>query len=188
MSQPPHFDIDGAIYFITTRLKEGQRLLDSFESGIIQKNLLDLSSKKEIVLYAFVVMPDHLHALLKPITNGLSKTMQLIKGRAAREINIQRETEAKGEAKAKREAEASPTQNGADGAALQSGGSDFSRSTNLWQKGFFDFTIFTEKKFKEKFNYIHYNPVKRGLVKQADDYLYSSAKEYKERYGEIYYQ
>jgi putative transposase len=172
MSQPPHFEIDGAIYFITTRLQEGQRLLDSFESGIVQKNLLDLSSKKEIVLYAFVVMPDHLHALLKPIMNGISKTMQLIKGRTAREINIQRAIEAKGEAKA------SPAHDRVNG---------FSSPTNFWQKGYFDFTVITENKFKEKFNYIHYNPVKRGLVEKAEDYIFSSAKECKERYGEVFY-
>ncbi len=99
--------------------------------------------------------------------------MQLIKGRAAREINIQRAIEAKGEAKA------SPTHDWVNG---------FSSPTSLWQKGYFDFTVITEKKFKEKFNYIHYNPVKRGLVEKAEDYKFSSAKEYKERYGEIYYQ
>ena len=51
----------------------------------------------------------------------------------------------------------------------------------------FDFTIFTEKKFKEKFNYIHYNPVKWGLVESAENYKYSSATEYKTRYGEVVY-
>jgi len=61
-------------------------------------------------LCAYVIMPDHVHILLKPINNGISKTMQLIKGRASRHIN----------------------------------------QGNLWQKGFFDFMILTEEKFKEK--------------------------------------
>ncbi len=101
--------------------------------------------------------------------------MQLIKGRAAREINIQRE------------AKATPTRMRAGGAAPPSRRGDFCRTTNLWQKGYFDFTVITEKKFKEKFNYIHYNPVKRGLVEKAEDYKYSSAKECKDRYGEVFY-
>lgn len=51
------------------------------------------------------------------------------------------------------------------------GRGDFSRPiNNFWQKGFFDFTILTDKKFQEKFNYIHYNPVKWGLVERAEDY------------------
>jgi hypothetical protein len=64
---------------------------------------------------------------------------------------------------------------------------DFSRPINVWQKGFFDFTILTEQKFREKFNYIHYNPVKWGLVKKAEHYEYSSAPEYKIKYGEVFY-
>jgi putative transposase len=58
---------------------------------------------------------------------------------------------------------------------------------NFWQKGFFDFGILTEERFREKFNYIHSNPVKWGLVKEAEDYKYSSAMAYKAEYGEVLY-
>ena len=68
------------------------------------------------------------------------------------------------------------------------GRGDFSRPGNVWQKGFFDFTIITEEKFREKFNYIHYNPVKWGLAERAEDYKYSSAMEYKIKYGEAFYK
>ena len=189
MAQPPHFDMDGAIYFVTTRLKEEGRLLTEYQAQIVQRTILDLSNWeereereakasptqasptqfllthasenslkgrgdfsrpsriRELMLYAYVIMPNHVHILLKPINNGISKTMQLIKGRASRHIN----------------------------------------QGNLWQKGFFDFMILTEEKFKVKFNYIHYNPVKWGLVERAEDYKYSSAMEYKVRYGEVFY-
>jgi len=30
----------------------------------------------------------------------------------------------------------------------------------------------------QKLNYIHNNPIEAGLVKKAEDYLYSSAKDY----------
>ena len=59
---------------------------------------------------------------------------------------------------------------------------------SFWHKGFFDFAILTDKKFKEKFNYIHYNPVKKGLVEQPEDYKYSSAMEYRIKYGEVFYE
>lgn len=147
MAQPPHFDIEGAIYFVTTRLKDEGRPLSDYEAEVIKRTILELSDRGEIMLYAYTVMPDHIHILLKPINNELSKTMQLIKGRSSRQIN-------KG---------------------------------TLWQKGFFDFVILTEEKFKEKFNYIHYNPVKRGLVGRAEDYKYSSAMGYKIKYGEVFY-
>jgi putative transposase len=147
MAQLPHFDIEGVIYFVTTRLKEKGRVLTDYEAEVVQKTILDLVEQNKLRLYAYVVMPNHLHVLLKPIKEGISKTIQLIKGRASRQIN----------------------------------------EGNFWQKVFFDFTIFTEKKFKEKFNYIHFNPVKWGLVERAEDYKYSSATEYKTRYGEVVY-
>jgi putative transposase len=148
MAQPPHFDINGSILFITTRLSEKGCLFTENETNIVEETILDLASEKEVMLYAYVIMPDHIHLLIRPTNHGISKTMQLIKGRASRKIN-------KG---------------------------------SFWQKGFFDFAILTEKKFREKFNYIHYNPVKRGLVERAEDYKYSSAMEYKIKYGEVFYE
>jgi len=62
------------------------------------------------------------------------------------------------------------------------------QSGNLWQKGFHDFTIYEEKKFKEKFNYIHYNPVKWKLAEFAEDYPFSSAKYYKNMCNAVYYE
>lgn len=175
MGQSPHFDIEGSIYFITTRLKGKGQYLNEYESEIIQRTILDIACKGEFVLYAYVVMPDHVHILLKPVSSGISKNMQLIKGRTAREINIHRE------------AKASSTP--LDSRKVNDWGRvDFSRPINLWQKGFFDFTIIKEEKFREKFNYIHYNPVKWGLAGKAEEYKYSSAKEYKVKYGEVFYE
>jgi REP element-mobilizing transposase RayT len=174
MAQPPHFDIDGAIFFVTTRLNEEGRPLTNEEAGIIQNIIVDMAIKKESKLYAYVVMPNHLHVLVQPIDDGISKTMQLLKGRSSRKINTLRETKA------------SPTKNNTKGKTA-GGMGDLSRSINVWQKGFFDFTILTEQKFREKFNDIHYNPVKWGLVNNAEEYEYSSASEYKIRYGEVFY-
>jgi hypothetical protein len=49
MAQPPHFDIDGAIFFITTRLNEEGRPLTNKEAGIIQNIIVDMAFKKEWV-------------------------------------------------------------------------------------------------------------------------------------------
>jgi putative transposase len=147
MAQPPHFEIDGVIYFITTRLKQEGHFLTKNEAEIVANTILDSSTRKEITLYAYVIMPNHIHILLKPIICGISKAMQLIKGRSSRQLG----------------------------------------EGNVWQKGFFDFGILTEEKFREKFNYIHFNPVKWGLVEKAEDYKYSSALAYKVEYGEVFY-
>lgn len=48
----------------------------------------------------------------------------------------------------------------------------------VWQKRFFDMNIYSERKRLEKLDYMHANPVKRGLVKEARDWLWSSWRFY----------
>ena len=48
----------------------------------------------------------------------------------------------------------------------------------LWQARFFDRALRTVKEYNEKVEYIHLNPVKAGLVQQADEWPWSSAREY----------
>jgi len=56
------------------------------------------------------------------------------------------------------------------------------RPFRLWQRGFYDFNIYSEAKLLEKLDYMHSNPVKAGLVSSPDGYerstwkLYSSEK------------
>lgn len=250
MSQPPHFDVNGVIYFVTTRLNSNIDILTDYETEIIQKTILELSNweakashtqqplenstsgwgnsiadksdfnrqskMEEFILYAYVVMPDHVHILLKPISNGISKIMQLIKGRSARLINIYRKAKAS-PTKQQLESSTPRMENPVIGkinskivkdnliidkddlmtvkGTLITGNDnslksrdDFNHPITLWQKGFFDFTILSVKKFQEKFNYIHFNPVKRRLVEKAEDYKYSSVMEYKVKYGEVFYE
>ena len=39
---------------------------------------------------------------------------------------------------------------------------------HIWQKRFYDFNVWTERKRTEKLRYMHGNPVKRGLVASAE--------------------
>ncbi len=44
----------------------------------------------------------------------------------------------------------------------------------FWERGYDDLVIITEEQFKIKLNYIHFNPVKRGLVEAPEDWRFSS--------------
>jgi len=48
----------------------------------------------------------------------------------------------------------------------------------LWQERFFDRALRTVKEYHEKVEYIHLNPVRRGLVKRAEEWRWSSVREY----------
>jgi hypothetical protein len=45
---------------------------------------------------------------------------------------------------------------------------------HVWQHRFYDFVVFSEKKRVEKLRYMHRNPVKRGLVLEAQQWSWSS--------------
>ena len=46
------------------------------------------------------------------------------------------------------------------------------QSPRLWQPGFFDHVLRSDESYAEKWNYVRHNPVRAGLVKTADDWLY----------------
>jgi putative transposase len=50
----------------------------------------------------------------------------------------------------------------------------------FWQDGNHAIELFSEKFVWDKINYIHNNPVESGLVKQAHEWVYSSASNYQE--------
>jgi putative transposase len=52
----------------------------------------------------------------------------------------------------------------------------------IWQPRFYDFVVFSDKKRVEKLRYMHRNPVKRGLVLEPQQWVWSSYRHY--AYGE----
>ena len=93
--------------------------------------------------------------------------MMRIKGYAARLINM---SEAKASSK---RLENEYLNNNRSGEALAS-----HSTAPVWQKSFFDFPIYSDKVFEQKLDYIHQNPLRKKMVKNLDDYLYSSYQNY----------
>ena len=48
----------------------------------------------------------------------------------------------------------------------------------LWQPRFYPFNVYSEKKYREKMDYMHNNPVTRGLVASPDQWPWSSFRFY----------
>lgn len=49
---------------------------------------------------------------------------------------------------------------------------------SFWQARYYDFNVWSERKFVEKLRYMHRNPMKRGLVSRPEDWLWSSFRHY----------
>ncbi|SPF37561.1 conserved hypothetical protein [Syntrophobacter sp. SbD1] len=48
----------------------------------------------------------------------------------------------------------------------------------IWQARFYDFNVFSVDKAREKLEYMHNNPVRKGLVENAVEWCYGSARWY----------
>jgi hypothetical protein len=62
------------------------------------------------------------------------------------------------------------------------------RSSNVknyqfWRHDNKPIELWSNKVISEKLNYIHYNPVDEGLVQYPEEYLYSSARDYRGEKG-----
>jgi len=47
------------------------------------------------------------------------------------------------------------------------------RTSVVWQRGFFDHLLRSDESYAQKWNYVRENPVRAGLVKNADDWPYA---------------
>jgi putative transposase len=52
------------------------------------------------------------------------------------------------------------------------------RERPFWQARYYDFNVYTAKKHTEKLQYMHRNPVRRGLVAQPEQWAWSSFRHY----------
>jgi putative transposase len=111
------------------------------------------------LLFAYVIMLDHLHLLTsRPSTT--SDVLRVLKGLTARRVIDYLKANNYLTSLAK----------------LQHQQRERNHKYSLWQTEKNVFPIFSEKMFMEKLNYIHQNPVRAGLVEQAIDYRWSSAR------------
>jgi putative transposase len=57
----------------------------------------------------------------------------------------------------------------------------FGAGERFWQPKSYVFHVYSERKLREKLDYMHLNPVKAGLVDRAEDWRWSSARWYTRR-------
>src|ERR1035437_9239923 len=69
-------------YLVTAVTAERRRLFQvTATAELLERTILDYHSQGRFLLHAFVIMPDHFHALITPAPDvSLEKAMQFIKG------------------------------------------------------------------------------------------------------------
>jgi REP-associated tyrosine transposase len=148
-------------HFLTATNLEWKPLLkDDKNKDIVIDSMRYVIKDKRVIIYAFVIMPNHMHIIwqLRAGRNRedvqrdfLKYTAQQIKSRV-RKLNP------------------------ADLLLFLVNAKD--RKYQFWERNPLSIEIWSEKVFMQKLKYIHENPVRAGLCKHPLDYKYSSARFY----------
>jgi putative transposase len=113
-------------------------------------------------IYAYVIMPDHLHAITDSILKP-SKVLQYINGIISRRVIDHLKAGGHNASLRKLQRES-----GAHG-----------HRYSLWEHHNNVMPIFSEDMLMQKVNYIHQNPVTAELIERAENYRWSSARIWK---------
>lgn len=139
--------------FRTTKIKE-----------VMCQALTEARTSATLLILAYVIMPDHLHALIgserKP-----SEVLRYVNGIAARRI-IDYLKEFEFESSLRK---------------LRRDSGHRQHKYSLWDHHPNVKLITTENALVEKANYIHMNPVRAGLVERLEDYRFSSVRFWQRR-------
>jgi putative transposase len=163
--KPFRFDKEHSLYFCTDTIVGWQYVFTSppFCECIID-SLKYCQKKKGLRLHAFVIMPNHLHTIISSVDANLSNIIRDFKRFTSESI-----TDLVHKADNRRLLEFF-----AEAARFDKRGNQF----KIWQGGSHPEAIETGGFFDQKLRYIHENPVRKGFVKNPEDWLYSSARNY----------
>jgi putative transposase len=147
--------VAGGTFFFTLTLadRSSRALVDHIEA--LRTAVRDVRRSRPFVVDAVVVLPDHLHIVmtLPQDDADYANRWRLIKRRFTD--------------------------------AVVKSGTSVTRHQNgelaLWQRRFWEHTIRDETDFERHVDYVHFNPVKHGLVSRVSDWPYSSFHRYVRR-------
>ena len=148
--------VPGGTFFFTVTLLERRRKLLIENIDHLREALKEARRRRPFTIEAIVILPDHLHCIwtLPSGDADFSTRWHDIKARFAAHI---------------------PREEKLSERRLKKG------ERGIWQRRFWEHVIRDERDYERHVNYIHYNPVKHGLVTMVAEWPYSSFQRYVER-------
>ena len=142
----------GNLHFITSSCYRRVRLFASAHSREVFLEIFERVRRRyDFLVIGFVVMPEHIHLLIsEPTWKTVAVVMQVLKKRVADRLLPKRKPSRQRELWA---------------SALR---------RHFWQPRYYDFNVYSDRKVTEKLRYMHWNPVRRGLVAAPELWRWSS--------------
>ncbi len=154
MSNYRRSKLSGGTFFFTVVTYRRRKILTNPDSRQILRKIIERTRKTHpFDVDAWVLLPDHMHSIWKlpESDNNFSMRWSLIKsGFSKRTKSLYHKQEWMNDSKQKH------------------------RESTIWQRRFWEHQIYDEDDYRAHIDYIHYNPVKHGLVKRAKDWPYST--------------
>ncbi|MBA7674954.1 REP-associated tyrosine transposase [subsurface metagenome] len=149
---------EGGYYFFTVVTYQRRKLFTAeFARECLRQAIDKTRSERPFEVVAFCLLPEHLHCIWKLPENDADFSMRWasIKGLLSREYR--RRMDRQGRISPSRERKGEVT---------------------IWQRRFWEHQIRDEDDLQRHVDYIHYNPIKHGLVKDAQDWPWSTYHRY----------
>ena len=158
MAEYRRVNIKGGTYFFTLVTYQRQRIFSIPQARHLLIEAIDHIYKfHPFQMHAYCILPDHVHFIWQLPENDAdySSRISLIKGRFSKHCVAQ------------------------FGLPLPKDTSRTRRrELTIWQRRFWEHCIRDEKDLNQHIDYIHYNPVKHGIVRQVRDWSSSSFFDY----------
>ena len=153
-----------SLYFITSTITDWYPVFsDIAYFEIITESLRYCRNNKGLRIHAYVVMLNHMHLIVSVAegSRSLSEVMRDMKRHTSVEISDRLKKDGKE-------------------SALQvfSNAAKHPNTYRIWQEGFHPKGIESETFCRQKLDYIHANPVRKGYVLRPEYWYYSSAGNY----------
>jgi len=147
----------GHLHFLTFSCYRRLPLLKMVRARrLFVRELARARAEYGFLLVGYVVMLEHVHLLISEPKRGTPSTvLQMLKQRVSQKMRRKRRNTSEKQLRL-----AFPEQ------------AETPRS--FWQARFYDFNVYTNRKKREKLDYMHRNPVTRGLVRHPKDWPWSS--------------
>jgi len=147
----------GHLHFVTFSCYRRLPLLKTARARqVVVQELARLRTEMGFRLIGYVVMPEHVHLLIsEPPAQSPSAVMHRLKLRVARRMVGRGSRRIAGQME-----------------LASAAGEALPRS--FWQARFYDFNVYSRGKMQEKLNYMHANPVVRGLESHPREWPWSS--------------
>ena len=159
------------IFFSTSSILEWKPLLSNdYYKDILIQSLQTLTKLNRLVVYTFVIMPNHIHIIWAENDSDGSKEsaqasfFKFTAHQFLKKLKKENETQLKN---------------------FQVNSAD--RKYQFWQRNTLDIEILSDNMFEQKLNYIHNNPLQQHwqLVDNPVKYKYSSASYYERNIDEF---